>query len=83
MQRMEYIGKIKELQGKTALTQETDPYRNTPQRRLLDFSEHPGVLYAQFDEPLRFGSGPADRWDLGWHPFEKTDFRPEGEKPIF
>ncbi len=72
MIRMEYTGKIPDLQGKTALVR---PPVNSP---VFDPEKH---VLAQFDDmDLKFNDR---RMGYGWFPFMKSDFTPIGPKPVF
>ncbi len=76
MIRKQYVGKIKELQGKEALVRD-DP------GVMCDHTVKNGTIFvvAQFDDTsLSFGG--VKMW-TGWHPFLKTDFASTGSKPIF
>lgn len=75
-ERMEYAGKIKSLQGMTALVRDIDTqsqYRN----RLC----HKKHVIAQFDAVGTIYAG-TPMW-YGWHPFLRSDFVKLGNKPIF
>jgi len=76
MDRMEYTGKIKELQGKTALVRK-DPGAWTGYK----VGDPTQFCMAQFDDTdLTFGG--VKMW-AGWHHFLTTDFTPLGAKPVF
>jgi hypothetical protein len=71
--RLEYVGKIGILQGKTALIRDLDTNDN-----FLGFKR--GTVLAQFDDMILFNGK-----NLGtkWSPFPSEDFREPGQKPIF
>lgn len=72
--RLQYVGPISELQGKTALVW-TDGHQYT------GFTVP--IVVAQFDDNIMFN---GQRMDLGWHPFIAEHFQPvtpTGKKPIF
>lgn len=74
--RMEYTGKITQLQGETALVRDIDtlsPYHNRlcPKKHVV----------AQFDSLTIIYNGTPMLY--GWHPFLRSDFTPLGAKPVF
>lgn len=72
--RLQYVGPISELQGKTALVR-------TGGHQYTEFTVP--IVVAQFDDEIVFNE---QRMDLGWHPFIAEHFQPvtpPGEKPIF
>ena len=75
-QRMEYVGKIKELQGKIAIVRNIDTL--SPFRNRLCHKKH---VVAQFDDMSLVFNGT--RLGYGWHPFLRVDFVELGSKPIF
>lgn len=76
MKRMEYTGKIPELQGATALVRPLTP---NEARDLL----HPPERFAmaQFDDTKLVFNGV--KMGYSWSIFEAKDFSPIGTKPIF
>ena len=75
MEQLQYVGRIRELQGKKAITIPMKDYGGAivqlcPKKHLL----------AQFDGPIELD---GRRYHLGWHPFLKSDFSRIGDKPIF
>jgi len=75
MKRLQYVGYIKELQGKSALTM---PLKGHWQKEYpIDPKKH---CVAQFDDEIVLD---GKSMHLRWHPFLKSDFAPIGEKPIF
>lgn len=74
--RMEYTGRINNLQGKTAVVRDIDS--ESPYRDRLCHKKH---VVAQFDDIGTFCAG-IPMW-YGWHPFLRADFTPLGQKPTF
>jgi len=78
MERLQYVGKIPQLQGKTVLIR---PLTDQDRRGwLVELTPKHLYVMAQFDDYIIF----HDRnMGLNWHPFLKSDFQPVGPKPIF
>jgi len=74
--RMQYVGKIVQLQGKPAIVRNID--KHSPYRNRICHKKH---VVAQFDDLTTVFSGT--RLGYGWHPFLRSDFAPLGDKPIF
>jgi hypothetical protein len=75
MRRLQYVGHITELQGKSALTMNLSGHWQ--EKYPIDPKKH---CVAQFDDEVSFN---GKRMHLEWHPFLKSDFAPIGDKPIF
>ncbi len=69
--KLQYVGKITELQGKTATVRPGGS-------RYAGFNYR--VVEAQFDDDITFN---GMRMDRTWNPFPAADFQPITEKPIF
>lgn len=66
MIKMEYVGKIPELQGKLAVVRPLE--RNDYPLHRMNSS----IRMAKFDEKIDLD---GRRLDLYWHPFEQRDFK--------
>ena len=75
-ERMEYVGKITKLQGKTAIVRDIDN-RSVYHNRLCS-KKH---VIVQFDDFALHLDGV--RLGYGWHPFLRSDFYKLGGKPVF
>lgn len=74
MMKLQYVGPISELQGKTATVRAGG-------HQYTEFTIP--IVVAQFDDEIVFN---GQRMDRGWHPFIAKHFQPvtpPGAKPIF
>jgi hypothetical protein len=76
--KYEYVGKIPNLQGKTA---ELRPVTEADVESTLLIINTETTVMAQFDD-IRLKHGSL-LMGFRWHFFPKADFQPVGQKPIF